>query len=136
MKQIKAKAEMSNFQSFIGFVEDALESIDLPQKYIFSLMTVTEEIIVNIIHYAYKNESGDLEIDFESDGKIVRFTFKDKGIPFNPLEKSDVDTNLQAHEREIGGLGIHMIKSMTDNIYYEYEKEQNVFIIEKTFPDN
>lgn len=131
MKRIKSKAEMSHFQSFVRFVEDALESIDVPQKYIFSLMTVTEEIIVNIIHYAYKKESGDLEIDFENDGKIVRFTFKDNGIPFNPLEKSDVNTNLQAHEREIGGLGIHMIKSMTDHIDYTYEKGQNVFIIEK-----
>ena len=132
MKQIKAKAEMSNFQSFIGFVEDALESIDLPQKYIFSLMTVTEEIIVNIIHYAYKNESGDLEIDFESDGKIVRFIFKDNGIPFNPLEKSDVNTNLQVHERDIGGLGIHMIKSMTDNVTYQYQNNTNILKIEKS----
>jgi len=131
LKRIKSKAEMSHFQSFVRFVEEALESIDVPQKYIFSLMTVTEEIIVNIIHYAYKKESGDLEIDFENDGKIVRFTFKDNGIPFNPLEKSDVNTNLQAHEREIGGLGIHMIKSMTDHIDYTYEKGQNVFIIEK-----
>lgn len=132
MKQIKAKAEMSNFQTFMEFVEDALKSIDLPQKYIFSLMTVTEEIIVNIIHYAYKNESGDLEIDFESDGKIVRFIFKDNGIPFNPLEKSDVNTNLQVHERDIGGLGIHMIKSMTDNVTYQYQNNTNILKIEKS----
>lgn len=132
MKLIKEKAEMSNFQSFIGFVEEALESIDLPQNFIFSLMTVTEEIIVNIINYAYKNESGDLEIVFESDGKIVRFIFKDNGIPFNPLEKSDVNTNLQVHERDIGGLGIHMIKSMTDKLTYQYQNNTNILKVEKS----
>ncbi len=133
MKRIKLKAEMSNFQFFIGFVEDALVSLDLPQKVVFSLMTVAEEIIVNVVNYAYSDESGDLEIDFERDKQIIRFTFKDQGIPFNPLEKSEVDTNLQAHEREIGGLGIHMIKSMTDRVAYDYQNGENILTIEKSF---
>ncbi|MFP4462099.1 MAG: ATP-binding protein [Thermotogota bacterium] len=133
LKRIKLKAEMSNFQFFIGFVEDALVSLDLPQKVVFSLMTVAEEIIVNVVNYAYSDESGDLEIDFERDKQIIRFTFKDQGIPFNPLEKSEVDTNLQAHEREIGGLGIHMIKSMTDRVAYDYQNGENILTIEKSF---
>src|SRR6056297_3473366 len=129
LKRVQSKAEISRFEQFMKFVEDSLNSADVPQKTIFSLMTVCEEIIVNIINYAYTDESGDLEIDFESDGQSVRFSFKDHGLPFNPLEKSEVDTNLQAHERDIGGLGIHMMKSMTDRVSYEYENGENILIV-------
>ena len=131
MKRIKLKADMRHFDLFIGFVEESLKSIDVPQKNIFSLLTVSEEIIVNIINYAYTEEPGELEIDFEQEGKTLRFTFKDSGTPFDPLSQSEVDTSLQAHERDIGGLGIHMVKSMTDNVTYAYNNGENILVIEK-----
>ena len=132
MKRIKSKADINQFQAFLRFVEESLERIDVPQKIIFSLMTVAEEIIINIINYAYTDEPGDLEIDFENEGQIIRFIFKDRGAPFNPLEQSEVDTSLGAHERDIGGLGIHMVKSMTDHVSYEYQNGENILAIEKT----
>ena len=122
---------MSQFEQFIGFVEEVLSSIGMAKKTIFSLMTVSEEIIVNIIHYAYTEKQGDLEIVFESDGQSIWLTFIDEGTPFNPLIQSQVDTSLQAHEREIGGLGIHMIKSMTDRVIYNYKDGKNILTIEK-----
>lgn len=131
MRQIKSKAVMSQFEQFIGFVEEVLSSIGMSKKTIFSLMTVSEEIIVNIIHYAYTEKQGDLEIVFESDGQSIWLTFIDEGMPFNPLVQSQVDTSLQAHEREIGGLGIHMIKSMTDRVIYNYKDGKNILTIEK-----
>ncbi len=131
MRQIKSKAVMSQFEQFIGFVEEVLSSIGMAKKTIFSLMTVSEEIIVNIIHYAYTEKQGDLEIVFESDGQSIWLTFIDEGTPFNPLIQSQVDTSLQAHEREIGGLGIHMIKSMTDRVIYNYKDGKNILTIEK-----
>jgi len=131
LKQFKSKAVMNQFEQFIGFVEDALGSVGMAQKNIFSLMTVSEEIIVNIIHYAYDEKPGDLEIIFEGDEQNVRLTFIDKGTPFNPLTQSQVDTSLKAHEREIGGLGIHMIKSMTDRMMYDYKEGKNILTIEK-----
>jgi len=131
LRQIKSKAVMSQFEQFIGFVEEVLSSIGMAKKTIFSLMTVSEEIIVNIIHYAYTEKQGDLEIVFESDGQSIWLTFIDEGTPFNPLIQSQVDTSLQAHEREIGGLGIHMIKSMTDRVIYNYKDGKNILTIEK-----
>jgi len=122
---------MRHFDLLMGFVEESLKSVDVPQKSIFSLMTVSEEIIVNIIHYAYNEEKGDLEIDFEQEGQTLRFTFKDSGTPFDPLAHTEVDTNLQAHERDIGGLGIHMVKSMTDKVAYDYQNGENILVIEK-----
>ena len=131
MKRIKSKADINQFQTFLRFVEESLERIDVPQKIIFSLMTVAEEIIINIINYAYTDEPGDLEIDFENEEQIIRFTFKDQGTPFNPMEHSEVDTSLGAHERDIGGLGIHLVKSITDRVTYQYENGKNILAIEK-----
>ena len=131
MKHFKSKADINQFKSFLGFVEQALDGIDVPQKTVFSLMTVAEEIIINIINYAYTDEPGDLEIDFENEEQIIRFTFKDQGTPFNPMEHSEVDTSLGAHERDIGGLGIHLVKSMTDRVTYQYENGKNILAIEK-----
>jgi len=131
LKHFKSKADINQFKSFLGFVEQALDGIDVPQKTVFSLMTVAEEIIINIINYAYTDEPGDLEIDFENEEQIIRFTFKDQGTPFNPMEHSEVDTSLGAHERDIGGLGIHLVKSMTDRVTYQYENGKNILAIEK-----
>jgi anti-sigma regulatory factor (Ser/Thr protein kinase) len=122
---------MENFETFMGFMENSLGSIDVPQKTVFSLLTVSEEIIVNIINYAYPDKVGEMEIEFEADENAVWLTFVDEGVPFNPLEKSEVNTDLEAHERDIGGLGIHMIKSMTDRVAYDFKDEKNVLIIEK-----
>jgi anti-sigma regulatory factor (Ser/Thr protein kinase) len=94
-------------------------------------LTVCEEIIVNIINYAYPDKVGEMGIEFEADENAVWLTFVDEGVPFNPLEKSEVNTNLEAHERDIGGLGIHMIKSMTDRVDYDFKDGKNILIIEK-----
>lgn len=131
MKKIKIKAIMENFETFMDFVESSLGSVTVPMKTVFSLLTVCEEIIVNIIHYAYPVEVGEMEIAFKTDEKTVCIMFVDEGVAFNPLEKSDVNTNLEAHERNIGGLGIHMIKSMTDRVTYDFKDGKNVLIVEK-----
>lgn len=131
IKNIKEKAIMENFQTFMGFVEDSLENLDVGQKTAFSLLTVSEEIIVNIINYAYPDKVGEMEIDLKADEKTIWISFIDEGVAFNPMEKSEVDTNLQAHERDIGGLGIHMIKNMTERVIYDFKDGKNVLTIEK-----
>ena len=57
--------------------------------------------------------------------------FKDKGMPYNPLAKEDPDTTLSAAERQIGGLGVFMVKTMMDSVDYRYEDGSNVFTMSK-----
>ena len=61
----------------------------------------------------------------------VSITFTDNGIPYNPLTKSDPDTTLSAEEREIGGLGIFIVKKMMDEVFYEYHDNKNCLTIRK-----
>ena len=65
------------------------------------------------------------------DPLAVTITFIDNGVPYDPLAKADPDTTLSAEEREIGGLGIYMVKKSMDDITYEYKAGQNILTIKK-----
>jgi len=68
-----------------------------------------------------------------NDENKVVISISDQGKEFNPLEKADPDTTLDADEREIGGLGIFMVKNIMNHIYYERSGENNIIIMEKSW---
>ena len=92
----------------------------------FKVNLCAEEIVANIVNYAYKDGVGYIDIHTElSDGDLV-LVFKDSGIPFNPLESASPDISLPAADREIGGLGIFLCRKMMDSVEYEYVDGSNV----------
>ena len=88
---------------------------------------------MNIAHYAYAPGTGSATIHFEArtDPKRAVITFTDSGIPYDPLSRPDPDVTLSAEERQIGGLGIFMVKKSMDDIWYEYRDGHNVLTIVK-----
>ena len=85
----------------------------------------------NIARYAYHPEVGEATIRCEVGGEPLQVViqFMDGGKPYNPLEKDDPDTTLGVEEREIGGLGIFMVKKSMDKIDYEYSDGKNILTI-------
>ena len=83
--------------------------------------------------YAYAPDHGEATISCGIKGapRTAIIRFEDAGKPFNPLEKEDADTSLDAEEREIGGLGILMVKRSMDHISYEYRDGKNILTIQK-----
>ena len=92
-------------------------------------------IFVNIAHYAYKPEIGGVVIRV-SVGNEVIIEFEDKGNPYNPLDKGDPDITVGAEEREIGGLGVFMVKNIMDSVEYRHEDNNNILLIKKTVKPN
>jgi len=92
-----------------------------------------EEIFVNIANYAYAPGVGQARIRIEITGepRMVQVTFIDSGVPYDPLAKPDPDVTLSAEERQIGGLGIFMVKKSMDNMLYEYKDKQNILTLQK-----
>ena len=92
-----------------------------------------DELFGNIAHYAYNPEIGQATVRVEvvEDPLSVVITFIDNGVPYDPLAKADPDTTLSAEERDIGGLGIYMVKKSMDEIAYEYKDGQNILKIKK-----
>lgn len=92
-----------------------------------------EEALVNIIHYAYKGNEGDIELEFnQQDRKKIQITIKDRGSFFNPLlEERKIDLSASLQERPEGGLGIMMIRKYMDEIHYKRINSSNVLMLVK-----
>ena len=134
MEELKLQASDATLQDVLGTIENHLLEQGCDRILITQILMAAEEIYANIAHYAYGGESGDAVVQMEvtPDPKSCRITFRDHGIPYNPLEKEDPDVTLSAEEREIGGLGIYLVKEAMDRVEYEYKDGCNILTIEKS----
>ena len=132
---ITMPAILANHNEFMAFIEQQLESMDCPMKDLMKIEVAVDEIFANVASYAYPDSSGNITAKVEklNEPAGVRIAFSDNGIPFNPLDLPDPDTDLPVEQRSIGGLGIYMIKKSMDNVSYRYEKSKNIFTIVKYF---
>ena len=135
MKELKIDAKTENLEQVMAFIDTELEGIDCPMKEQMQLDVAVEEIFVNIASYAYEPGTGDALIRFEKlqDPGRVEITFIDSGIPYDPLKKEDPDVTLSAEERQIGGLGIFMVKKSMDDMTYTRSDGQNILTLYKNF---
>ena len=133
VKKLTVKATVDNINAVTDFVNEQLESMDCPMKVQMQIDVAVDEIFGNICHYAYPLGEGAATIcmEIQEETQAVVMTFMDNGIPYNPLEKEEPDTTLSAEEREIGGLGIFIVKKTMDEISYRYENEKNILTVKK-----
>lgn len=124
MKELTTEASIAQLDEVIDFIDAVLEEHDCPMKIMTQINIAAEEIFVNIAHYS-GSEKATITIS-ESDG-MVEMTFTDSGRPYNPLEKADPDVTLSAEERDIGGLGIYIVKKTMDSVSYNYRDGCNIF---------
>lgn len=116
-------------------VEFVMASPDIPDDpaLAFKIRLSVEEVVENVVNYAYEGGMGWLEAGTELDesGVVLTIVIKDAGVPFNPLEKEDPDITASAEERQIGGLGIFLCKQLMDGIVYRYEDGCNILTMTK-----
>lgn len=131
----KLTAETIRLDEVLEFIDEQLEKADCPIKTQMQIDVAAEEIFVNVAHYAYHPEIGEVEIRVEitENPKTAVITFSDSGKPFNPLDNPEPDITLSAEERGIGGLGIFMVKNTMDDVRYEFVGGQNCLTITKSF---
>ena len=133
MKELTLAATVENIETVTEFVNAQLELLDCPIKAQMQIDIAIDELFGNIAHYAYNPEVGSATVRVEviEDPLAVTITFIDNGVPYDPLAKADPDTTLSAEERDIGGLGVYMVKKSMDDIIYEYKDGQNILKIKK-----
>lgn len=133
MKEITIEATLDNLSAVQQFVEQELEVNDCPMRAMIQISTAVEEIYVNIARYAYNPDIGSATVCCSVGGDPLQVTiqFLDSGHPFDPLARPDADITLSAEEREIGGLGILMVKESMDQVVYTYENGKNILTIKK-----
>lgn len=128
-KEIQLSATDDNLMVATQFAEDALRECGFSEKKIMETTLALEEIFVNISHYAYNPEQGDVVIRYDYSDNIASITFIDSGKPYNPLANDDPDITLSAEDRDIGGLGIFLSKKLTNGIQYHREGNKNTLTI-------
>ena len=137
MNKLTVPAKIENLQKVMDFLGDQLDSVDYVMKARLQLELSIEEAYVNIVNYAYESEEGEVVICCNIGESPLKVTmqFIDYGKPYNPLENEDPNLSLNAEEKEIGGLGIFLIKKNVDDISYEYCDGKNILTIQKKLAD-
>lgn len=132
-EEITVTAEIPNVEPVTEFVDAILERVECPMKSVMQINIAIDELFSNIAKYAYGEEKGEatVRVSVLTNPARVSISFIDSGTPYNPLENDDPDVTLSAEQREIGGLGLYVVKKSMDKVYYKYENGKNVLTIEK-----
>lgn len=135
MNRMEIPAIIENLDKGLDFIIEGIEKAKLDKKAIYQIKLACEEVIVNVINYAYPNSQGDIVLSYEidEDNKEIIIVISDFGMPYNPLLNEDPDINLPMEEREIGGLGVYMVRNIMDRVEYAWEAEQNVLTMRKSY---
>ena len=129
--RLTVQTQNSSLYEIIDFIEAALIKYMIPQKERLSVIMAAEEIFANIKSYAYPSGSGPVTVDVSIKDKRIFVSFRDSGVPFNPLTHKTPDISLAPEKREIGGLGIFMAKSHMDDITYKNDGVCNILTLIK-----
>ena len=133
MKELTIAATVENIGTVTDFVNEQLEALDCPMKAQMQIDIAIDELFGNIAHYAYHPDVGNatVRVEVTEEPLAVIVTFIDKGMPYDPLRAAEPDITLSAEERNLGGLGIYMVKKSMDEITYEYKDGKNILSIKK-----
>ena len=133
MKELTLEAKVENIPTLTAFVDEWLEGLDCPIRAQMQIDVAVDEIFSNIAQYAYGPEGGTARIllEFDEAERTAMITFVDGGVAYDPLSKADPDVTLSAEERDVGGLGIFLVKKTMDAMAYRRENDQNMLTIHK-----
>jgi serine/threonine-protein kinase RsbW len=125
-------AKLENLESMLQFIRNGAEQQGFSKKDINKIQVAAEEALVNVISYAYPDDGGDVEIRCNAkgaEGLVIEII--DRGVPFDPLSLPEPDIEATPEERELGGLGIHIMRNIMDEVSYKREGDRNILTLVK-----
>jgi anti-sigma regulatory factor (Ser/Thr protein kinase) len=130
-KHIQLSNRTSECNRLFEFLADSLEQLPVTKEFRHDLKLVSEELLANIIKHGYDSHTVEfIDIELAVDGRSVRITFTDSAGAFNPLERTSPDVLNDLSE---GGMGILLVKSLTDEQHYKRDNNHNVFTVTKNY---
>lgn len=133
MKRITIPAEIPSLPKAIGPIMGLLEDAEVDFKTLNKIEVALDELLTNVALYAYKPGSGNIDIDYELEesSHVLTLVIADEGKAFDPLAKEDPNITLGPQERQVGGLGIFIVKQVMDEAHYKREDGKNILTLKK-----
>jgi anti-sigma regulatory factor (Ser/Thr protein kinase) len=124
--ELEIDGELENLAMIGDFIADSMREFGLDDRKVFEVQMAVDEACTNIIKYGYAGKKGTIEISCLKRDEDVVVVIKDTGKPFDPtsVQLPDLDAGLE--ERKIGGLGVYFMKTLMDEVKYEYRDGKNV----------
>ena len=131
-QSVVIRNDLKEIKTVMTAFEVFAEQNDIPMPVIMKFKIIFDELLNNIVSYGYDDE-GDHEVDVKMEllGKRLTVTVSDDGIPFDPLSKETPDIEALIEDREMGGLGIHNIRALTDEVIYQRRIDRNILTMVK-----
>ncbi len=134
-KNLTLDNDISQVPVLTEFVETACNEVGFDPATTMSINLAMEEAVVNVMSYAYPaGTKGLINIDAIANKARLKFIISDNGVPFDPTVVAEADTTLSAEERNIGGLGIFLVRQIMDSVNYERIAGFNVLTLRKKIP--
>ncbi|QGQ96655.1 ATP-binding protein [Paenibacillus psychroresistens] len=129
---IELMNDLSELNRLTQIFHALLTAQRIDEKTLFYLNLIGDELVTNIISYGYEDELVHvIQLHFAITPLQWTLKIADDGRPFNPLDRKNPDLSLSVEEREIGGLGIHFVKQIVDEISYERTEGHNIIFMKK-----
>ena len=129
---LKVDAGPDALERILDAVEEFGEQEDWEPDLLFRVKLVLEELGLNVVNYGGGDETPDIEITVASEPDVLTITISDNGLPFDPLNDAPPpDLTSPIENRPIGGLGIHLVRTMMDEMSYRRENGRNHLALTK-----
>ncbi len=130
MRIKKLPAKLSNLQELLAFIADMAGKSGLAPETVNRIELVAEEALVNIIRHAYPSSSGDIEVYLSvCEGPALIVEVRDSGPAFDPRCQPEPDVGAGLADRRPGGLGVLMMRKMTDRLAWRRDRDQNILTL-------
>ena len=131
-KELKLKNHVGELERVNRFIEEIGNELGLSMELRMNMNLVMEEMVSNVIFYAYpKDVEGEIELEAEYDGNELCFVLSDSGKEFDPTQKEDANPDINPTEREIGGMGIYIVKNIMNEVSYQRLEGKNLLTMKK-----
>ncbi|MFX4261329.1 ATP-binding SpoIIE family protein phosphatase [Pelotomaculum propionicicum] len=128
----RLKNKLEEIEDLARAVENFAAANNLPEQAVFQVNLCLDELLTNTISYGFPGGGEhEIAVGITLQGGTLVITTRDDGLAFNPLEQAEADISQSIEERPVGGLGIHLVRNMMDEIEYRRESGQNVLIMKK-----
>jgi len=131
-KELNIQPKVEFLEKIIGFLNDELNTNDIPAKIKNNICLAVEEVFVNIVNYSKASDDTIVSITLKIKDDI-EIVIEDNGLPFNPIDNPDPEILKNIDAKLVGNLGIYIVKSIMDSIVYQYVENKNILILKKRY---